>query len=229
MAITINPADLLKDFFYKTLLIRLSTRTVDQKWGDNLKTHISNHVFTDPFKIDEQTDPEKVMIFNQLMGTNWTTIKWRNVKSSGCQLYIDQQNRDEFIPEANSQLYLQLSIPVFENLIILLKNFVLNCTSRRSIGIINDFYTEFKTELNHFDVKNVSYNYPTVLLLHNLRLFRNCIIHSNSSVSQLEKGFDNYNKSLESNKDYEDLKDLGSLSKNIFCYKFSKDNSKIFF
>src|SRR5690606_37694305 len=70
-----------------------------------------------------------------------------------------------------------------------------------------------------------SYKYPTVLLLHNLRLFRNCITHSDCEVSNIENEFDEYNKNFNKNKI---LKELGPLSKNMFCYKFSKDNSKIF-
>src|SRR5690606_9617435 len=77
--------------------------------------------------------------------------------------------------------------------------------------------------------KNVSYKYPTILLLHNLRLFRNCITHADSKVSDLEKEFAKYNKCVDENsKRYKSVKDLGHLSKAIFCYKFSKDNSKIF-
>lgn len=224
-----NPTDLLKEYFYKSLLIQLSTKAIDYNWGEDLKTHISNHVFTDPFEIEEQTDEEQVQHFNQLMGTSWTTIKWRIVKSSGSQLHINDQNKDKFVPDAISQLYLQLSIPIFENLIVLLKSLLFNCKSWNSFDVIGDFYTEFKSELEDSDKKNVSYKYSTILLLHNLRLFRNCITHADGEVSYLEQKFDKYNECVDQNKKgYEDLKDLGHLSKNLFCYKFSKDNTKIF-
>lgn len=224
-----NPTKLLRDFFDKSLLIKLSTKTIDHTWGENLKTHINNHAFTDPFNVDEQTDPEQVQYFNELMNIKGDTIKWRRVKTSGNQLYIKPENKDDFIPDAISQLYLQLSIPVFENLIVLLKGLLFNCTSWNSFSVINDFYAEFKSELKDLDYKNVSYKYPTILLLHNLRLFRNCIIHVNGSVSNLEKEFVKYNECVDENKKgYEDLKELGHLSKTMFCYKFSKDNSKIF-
>lgn len=224
-----NPTKLLRDFFDKSLLIKLSTKTIDHTWGENLQTHISNHVFTDPFNVYEQTDPQQVHHFNDLMNTTGDTIKWRQVKASGNQLYIQPDNKEEFIPDALSQLYLQLSIPVYENLIVLLKSLLLNCESWISFEIINDFYLEFKTELKELDEKNGTYQYPTILLLHNLRLFRNCITHANSKVSDLETEFAKYNKCVdESKKGYKDLKDLGHLSKNIFCYQFSKDKSKIF-
>lgn len=224
-----NPTDLLKEYFYKSLLIQLSTKGIDYNWGENLKIHISNHVFTDPFEIEKQTDEEQVQYFNQLMGTSWTTIKWRLVKSSGSQLHLNDQNKDEFVPDAISQLYLQLSIPIFENLIVLLKSLLFNCKSWNSFSVINDFYTEFKSELKDLDKRNVSYKYSTILLLHNLRLFRNCITHADSKTSSLGNKFDEHNKKVDENKKgYEALKDLGHLSKTIFCYKFSKDNSRIF-
>jgi len=224
-----NPTKLLRDFFDKSLLIKLSTKTIDHTWGENLQTHISNHAFTDPFNVDEQTDPEQVQYFNELINIKGDTIKWRRVKTSGNQLYIKPENKDDFIPDAISQLYLQLSIPVFENLIVLLKGLLLNCTRWNSFSVINDFYAEFKSELKDLDHKNVSYKYPTILLLQNLRLFRNCITHANGSVSNLEKEFVKYNECVDENKKgYEDMKELGHLSKTMFCYKFSKDNSKIF-
>lgn len=229
MRTTKNPTNLLREFFEKSLLIKLSTKTIDHSWGENLKNHISNHAFTDPFNVDEQTDPVQVQHFNELMNTTADTIKWRKVKTTGNQLYIIPENKDEIIPDAVSQLYLQLSILVFENLIVLLKSLLFNCKSWNSFNVINDFYIEFKSELKDLDKKNISYKYPTILLLHNLRLFRNYITHANSSLLSLDKEFSKYNDCVEENKKgYECLKDLGHLSKNIFCYKFSKDNSKIF-
>lgn len=225
----INPTELLRDFFDKSLLINLSTKTIDQKWGEHLKVHISNHAFTDPFSVDEQTDSEQVQYFNKLMKSEGDTIRWQMVKSTGNQLHIKPENKEEFIPEALSQLYLQLSIPVFENLIVLLDKFLPKKDRSSSFRVINDFYKEFKSELKDLDNKNVSYKYPTILLLQNLRLFRNCITHANGSISNLEKEFVKYNECVDENKKgYEDLKKLGHLSKTIFCYKFSKDNSKIF-
>src|SRR5690606_9889730 len=109
-----NPTKLLRDFFDKSLLIKLSTKIIDHTWGENLKTHISNHAFTDPFNVDD----------NELMNIKGDTIKWRRIKTSGNQLYIKPENKDDFIPDALSQLYLQLSIPVFENLIVLLEKFL---------------------------------------------------------------------------------------------------------
>lgn len=224
-----SPTELIRDFFDKSLLINLSTRTIDHTWGNDLKKHISNHAFTDPFNVDEQTDPEQVKYFNELMKIEGDTINWRKLISSGNQLYIKPENKEELIPDAISQLYLQLSIPIFENFIVLLKSFLINCTSWNSFNIINDFYAEFKSELKDLDNKNVSYKYPTILLLQNLRLFRNCITHANGSVSNLEKEFVKYNECVDENKKgYGDLKELGHLSKIMFCYKFSKDGSKIF-
>lgn len=224
-----NPTQLLQDYFYKSLLIKLSTKTIDYNWGESLKIHVNNHIFTDPFEVKEQTDEAKVQQFNELLGTNSTTIKWRMLKSSGNQLYIDDKNKDVFIPDALSQLYLQLSIPLFENLIVLLKSFLVNCRSWNSFNVINDFYTEFKSDLKNLDEKNISYKYSTILLLHNLRIFRNCITHADSTVSELEMEFTKFNKSIDENKKgYVILKDLGHLSKTKFFYEFSNDNSKIF-
>jgi len=229
MTVMKNPTDSLKEYFYKSLLIKLSTQTIDHKWGENLKVHISNHVFTDPFQIAEQTDEKQVQHFNKLMNTNWTIIKWRMVKSSDSQLHINEENRDEFVSDAFSQLYLQLSVPLFENLIGLLNYFIDDEKDRQSFGTINKFYELFGEEIRGLDKQNVSYQYPTILLLHNLRLFRNCITHAEGKVSDLEKKFDEYNRNINENKNgYQILKDLEHLSKIIFCYKFSRDNSKIF-
>jgi hypothetical protein len=82
-----NSTKLLRYFFDKSLLIKLSTNTIDPTWGEKLQTHISNHAFTDPFNVDEQTDPEQVQYFNELMNIKGDTIKWRQVKTSGNQLY----------------------------------------------------------------------------------------------------------------------------------------------
>ena len=224
-----NPTELLRDFFDKSLLIKLSTEPIDHSWGENLKNHISNHTFTDPFNVVEQTDPEQVQYFNGLMKTEGDTIKWRKLIPSGNQLYIKPENKEELIPDAVSQLYLQLSIPIFENFIVLLEKLLPEKDRRNSFEIINDFYLEFKSDLNDLDDKKLSHKYPTILLLHNLRLFRNCITHADSKVSYLEKEFVKYNECVDkSNKGYKDVKDLGHLSKTIFCYKFSKDGSKIF-
>ncbi|WP_164112243.1 MULTISPECIES: hypothetical protein [Sphingobacterium] len=221
-----NPTELLRDFFDKSLLIKLSTEPIDHSWGENLKNHISNHAFTDPFNVDEQTDPEQVQHFNRLMKTEGDTIKWRKLIPSGNQLYIKPENKEELIPDAVSQLYLQLSIPIFENFIVLLENFLPKKVRRNSFEIINDFYLEFKFELKELDDKKVSYKYPTILLLHNLRLFRNSITHSDSKVSDLEKEFIKYNECVDKKK--KGYEDLDHLSKIIFCYRFSKDGSKIF-
>lgn len=224
-----NPTDLLKGYYYKSLLIQLSTKTIDDNWGEELSISITNHVFTDPFQIAEQTDKIQVKHFNQLMNTDLPTIQWRMVKSPQSQLYIDKENKDEFISSALSQLYLQLSIPLFENLIALIKSLLDNCTSWKSFNIINNLYAEFNPELKDLDKQNVSYQYSTILLLHSLRLFRNCITHSDGEVSDLEKTFDEYNKNIDENRNgYKILKDLGHLSKIKFCYRFSKEGTKIY-
>src|SRR5690606_33934701 len=129
-------------------------------------------------QIAEQTDEKQVQHFNKLMNTNWTIIKWRMVKSSDSQLHINEENRDEFVSDAFSQLYLQLSVPLFENLIGLLNYFIDDEKDRQSFGTINKFYELFGEEIRGLDKQNVSYQYPTILLLHNLRLFRNCITHA---------------------------------------------------
>lgn len=32
-------------------------KTINHGWGENLKTHVSNHAFIDPFNVIEQTHP----------------------------------------------------------------------------------------------------------------------------------------------------------------------------
>jgi len=228
---TINPTELLKDYFYKSLLIQLSTKAIDNNWGEELSASITNHAFTDPFNVEEQTDRDEVQRFNKLMDTNWSTIKWRMVKSSKSQLYINEENKDEFVLDAISQLYLQLSVPLFENLIELLNLFINDDNGKRyrSFLAINKFYEIFGKEIKELDEKNITYQYPTILLLHNLCHFRNCVTHGNSQVSWLENEFNTFNEKMNKGEgDYRSIKALGPLAKVIFCYKFSKNGLKMF-
>lgn len=163
--------------------------------------------------------------FNKLFGTNDTQIKWSENKSSGCRIIIDENNRDSISKDFLSNIYCQLSVPIFEHFCILLKDF-LKTSSSKSINIINEFDVEFRAELIKVDeIKQIKT--PTIQILHNLRLFRNCITHSGGDFKQLDESFDEFNRQIEKNTKYEHLKFYGILEKEIFHYSIDEKDSKI--
>jgi len=228
MSITENPTELLKLFFYKALLIQQSTKMIDENWGENIFRSISNFIFTDPLNIDVQTDKDQVEFFNKLLGTSQDTIKWRKIKYSQCSLDITDENKKEIIPEVLSQVYCLLSISLFENLVTLLKKLCSIKKKETSFEIINVFYDKFKDELSVIDKKKIDKS-TTILTIHNLRLFRNCITHANPTIAQVEKDFDKYNLMIkEGNKDYRKIQDLGELGKELLFYSVDPISKKIF-
>ena len=205
---------------------------IDENWGDNISRSISNFIFTDPLCVDIQTDKDQVDGINKLLGTAHDTIMWKKVKYSQCSLDITEENKKEIIPDILSQIYCLLSVSLFENLIILLKKL---CPFKNepikkepsSFQIINRFYADFKDELSVIDQQKVDKTI-TILIIHNLRMFRNCITHTNPSMEEVEKKFDEYNSNLKNVKEYKQLQDLGEIRKELFYYSFDPKRKKIF-
>lgn len=227
MTLTENPTQLLKEYFFKALLIQQSTKMIDENWGENISRSISNFIFTDPLSVAVQSDKDQVAFFNKLLGTTQDTIKWRKTKYSQCSLDITEKNKKEIIPDVLSQVYCLLSVSLFENLTTLLKK-LSTIEKRGSFEIINEFYGKFKDELLVIDKKKVDKT-TTILAIHNLRLFRNCITHANSSMKEVEKAFDDYNLNIkEEKKTYSKIQDLGELQRELICYSFDPKSKKIF-
>lgn len=228
MILTKNPTDLLKEYFFKALLIQQSTKIIVEDWGKNISRSISNFIFTDPLNIAVQTDKDQVAFFNKLLGTSQDTIKWRKTKYSQCTLDITEKNKEEIIPDVLSQVYCLLSVSLFENLVTLLKKLCSFEKNGTSFHIINEFYDYFKNELRLIDQKKVDKT-TTILTIHNLRIFRNCITHANPSREEVEKEFDKYNLNVkEGNKAYSKIQDLGQLPMDLFCYNFDQNQKRIF-
>jgi hypothetical protein len=212
----INPLIPLKDFFLKILTVQKSVQSINDNWLANTKITVANHIFTDPINIDIQDDKEQVDFFNKLFGTNDTEIKWSENKSSGCRIIIDENNRDSISKDFLSNIYCQLSVPIFEHFCILLKEF-LKTSSSKSINIINEFDVEFRAELIKVDeIKLIKT--PTIQILHNLRLFRNCITHNGGSIHELETSLLAFNKQIENDRKFENLKFYGPIKKETFHY-----------
>ena len=228
MDLTLNPTELLKEYFFKALLIQQSTKIIDENWGNNISRSISNFIFTDPLNVSVQTDKNQVAFFNKLLGTSQDTIKWRNTKYSQCSLDITERNKEEIIPSVLSQIYCLLSVSVFENLVTLLKKLSSIEKNGTSFQIINEFYEKFKDELKLIDQNKVDKT-TTILAIHNLRIFRNCITHSNPSMEEVEKKFDEYNlKIKEEDKAYGKIHDLGELPRELLYYSFDPNQKRIF-
>lgn len=228
MNLTVSPTELLKEYFFKALLIQHSTKMIDENWGENISRSISNFIFTDPLNVSVQTDKDQVAFFNNLMGTSQDTIRWRNAKYSQCSLDITEKNKEEIIPDVLSQIYCLLSVSLFENLVTLLKNLCSIEKNETSFHIINEFYDKFKNELRVIDQKKVD-KMTTILTLHNLRIFRNCITHANPSMAEVEKELDKYNSKLkEGNKAYSKIQDLGELQRELLYYSFDPIRKRIF-
>lgn len=224
-----NPTQLLKDYFFRSLLIQQSAKMLDENWGKDVIRDFSHFVFTDPLNVAIQTEKDQVAFFNKLLGTSDDIIRWKEIKSSKCTLDITEENKKGIIEDALSQIYCNLSVTLFENLIALLKNLSsYNGTERKtSFNIINEFYDEFKNELTIIDQKKVDKT-TTILVVHNLRIFRNKITHVNPRKVDIERDFDQYNLNIQKgNNRYSKIQELGELRKELFYYSFDS-NLKIF-
>jgi hypothetical protein len=228
MNLPIDPTELLKEYFFKALLIQQTTKMIDENWGEYISRSISNFIFTDPLNVAIQTDKQQVAFFNELLGTSQETIPWSMKKNSQCSLDITEQNKAEIIPDVLSQVYCHLSISLFENLVMLLKRLCSFEKKGTSFQIINEFYDYFKNELKLLDQKKIDKT-TTILTIHNLRIFRNCITHANPTMEEVEKEFDHYNlKIKEGNQAYSKIQDLGQLPRNLFYYNFDPYKKRIF-
>jgi len=224
-----NATELLKDYFFRCLLIQQSAKMLDENWGKDIIKDFSHFVFTDPLNIAVQTEKNQVAFFNKLLGTSDDIIRWKKIKSSKCTLDITEENKKEIIEDALSQIYCNLSVTLFENLIALLKNLSsCNGTARKtSFNIINEFYDEFKNELTIIDQKKIDKT-KTILVVHNLRIFRNKITHTNPRKEDVDKDFDGYNLNIQNGDNkYSKIQELGELRKELFYYSFNS-NLKIF-
>ncbi|MDB5128338.1 MAG: hypothetical protein JWQ85_2570 [Mucilaginibacter sp.] len=201
---------------------------IDENWGENILRSISNFIFTDPFNVAVQTDQDQVAFFNTLLGTSQDTIRWNIKKNSQCSLDITEQNKAEIIPDVLSQVYCLLSISLFENLVTLLKKLCSLEKKSTSFQIINEFYDYFKNELTQFDQKKIDKT-NTILTIHNLRIFRNCITHASPTKREIEKEFDQYNLRIrEGNQAYSKIQDLGQLPRQLLYYNFDPNQNRIF-
>ncbi|MGN8068415.1 hypothetical protein [Mucilaginibacter sp. 22184] len=228
MNLPVNPTELLKEYFFKALLIQQSTKMIDENWGENISRSISNFIFTDPLNVAVQTDKDQVSFFNKLLGTSQDTIQWSMKKNSQCSLDITEKNKKEIIPDILSQIYCLLSVSLFENLVTLLKKLCSIEKNGTSFQIINEFYDKFKYELRLIDQNKVDKT-ATVLGIHNLRIFRNCITHANPSMEEVEKKFDEFNlKIKEKDKTYSKIHDLGELRRELLYYSFDPNRKRIF-
>lgn len=228
MNIIKNPTKLLKEYFFKALLIQQSTKMINENWGENISRSISNFIFTDPLNIAVQTDKNQIAFFNKLLGTSEDTIRWEMKKNTQCLLDITEKNKGEIIPDILSQIYCPLSVSLFENLIKLLKE-LCSLETGTSFEIINKFYDTFKNELKAADQKKIGNKTPTILIMHNLRIFRNCITHANPSIEEVEKKFNDYNSNLIERKEgYSKIQDLGRIQTELFYYSFDLNQKRIF-
>lgn len=221
----IDPTIPLKDFFLKVLTVQKSLQSINNDWLNNVNVSIISHTFTDPFNVDIQDKKDQVDFFNNLLGTDYSVFKWAKKKTSNCHIIIDENNRHNIASEFLSNIYSQLSVPVFEHICIFLKE-LLQSKSEKSINIINEFEIEFHDQLTEIDIKKIV-DTPTIFILHNLRLFRNCITHSGDNFKQLDQSFDEFNRQIEKNSKYEHLKFYGILEKEIFHYSIDENDSKI--
>lgn len=184
----------LDEFYLKTLLINGSASTVNTHWGENTLLKIERHVFTDPLNVDIVNDMEQVAHFNNLFGINEKTIKWRKVIDSKQTIMIDVDNKEAVIKGFITQNYLMLSISLFENLITFFK-MLLHISFGEDVykgnsakSIINIFQERFKVQINLLDEKTIN-KIPFISTIHNLRMFRNCIVHHNSEIKEIEREF----------------------------------------
>lgn len=220
-----NATQSLKEFFLKVLTIQKSTQSINDTWLDSIKLSYTPHIFTDPFNVDIQSEKEQVDFFNKLLGRSDTEIKWAKKGSSGCKIIIDETNKKKVSLEFLSNIYCQLSVPVFEHICVFLKT-LLQTNSSKSINIINEFDIEFRQELVAIDDKKLLKT-PTILILHNLRLFRNCITHSGGLVQELENDFIEFNRQIKEDKKFKTLQFYGGLQKERFYYSITDDVSNI--
>lgn len=222
---SINQIELLETFFLKVLTVKKSAKAMNNSFLQDVERSFETLVLADPLKQDLQTDKEKIDAFNILIGTNRVKkVAWPTIINTGVSINIDIDNKDETSKNILSNIYCQLSVVVFEALSSLL-NELAESNSNNSEQIINCFYEKFREELDGIDMEKINSEIPTILMIHNLRLFRNCIVHCNRDVSSLETKFKNFNKSK---KNSEILDSLGPLRKYLVGYEFSHDAKTIY-
>src|SRR5690606_37283563 len=142
----------------------------------NVTRRISRHTFNDPFNCEIQSDPEQVEHFNKLLGTSDSSIKWSIPIDTGLEIDLNLVNKEDIVSEMASNIYLLLSAQLFDNLMELIKGYLAS-NKREALQILKEFYDNFKNEISLLDFRRVNYtDEPTILIMQNLRLFRNRII-----------------------------------------------------
>ena len=59
MNLTVSPTELLKEYFFKALLIQHSTKMIDENWGENI-SEVFQFYISDPLNVSVQTDKDQV-------------------------------------------------------------------------------------------------------------------------------------------------------------------------
>ncbi|TCD00260.1 hypothetical protein EZ449_20925 [Pedobacter frigidisoli] len=213
----INHTTILNSFFLKVLAIQKSIEAINNSWLASINLSIANHHFTDPINYLVQDDKKQVEHFNKLFNTDYKEIKWANKILSNAQIVISEDNKANISREFLSNIFCQLSVILFEHICVLLKD-LSNSKGRNNFDVINDFDLEFRAEVLEFDKQKIIKT-PTILILHNLRLFRNCITHNGGKISNLGSEFEEYNQKLKDGK-YRDLEVYGSLKKKFFAIHY---------
>lgn len=225
----VEPTKLLNDFFLKILSLQKATKAIDISFLDNVKLSVTRHVFTDPFRQTTDTDKESVDHFNELLNTSFTQINWAHKIASDALIQITEENKSKMSKWYLSKIYCQLSVTIFDDICSLLKGYLTNSKAKYLLTVVNDFDRQFRDELVKIDLEKIIKT-PTILILHNLRMFRNSITHSAGSVEALGKELQTYNDNLDSNKsDYLDLKFYGPLKKETFGYIIPNNNNDYVF
>lgn len=209
-----NGEKYLNEFYLKILLIKGSANTVNIDWGSDILFSFDRHVFTDPFSVAITSDPRQVSFFNKIFGTSDEEIIWKKFIDSKQTILINKDNKEEILRGYIQQNYNMLSVSLFENLIVLLKNLLLlsfgdevfkGYNKNSAKCIITIFKEKYSCEIENIDEKTV-YDMSFISNLHCLRLLRNCIVHHNSELEGIESEFV---------KDKEKL----NLKRNLLCYQ----------
>lgn len=201
----------LNEFYLKTLLINGSVSSVNESWGKDILLKMEQHVFTDPFNVDIVEDEVKVASYNKLFGSNQESYRWRKIIDSGQSIIINLENKQEVLNGFITQNYLMSSISLFESLMILFKKLLQLAfgkdvyKGKSAKSLIKVFAEKFREQINIIEKRTVK-NIALISTVHNLRLFRNCIVHHNSELKEIEEEFI---------KDKEAL----MLKRNLFFYK----------
>lgn len=223
----IHPEEKLKDFFLKNELIKMSIKSIQDDYANSVKRIISHHSFNHPLKCDIQSDPEQVAITNKIFGTNKEFHSWTIPLDPNVTVDIDENNKREIISNMISKIYLLLSIQLFENTIDLIKEYVSNGKKlKTSLHCLAAFHEEFASQLESLNKEKVNYkSESTILILQNLRIFRNRITHGQSTSEDLIDEIIKYNENIKNLelKDYSPFRHLGELSRSLYFYKFVEE------